>query len=133
MCVNDRDLLYKLYISYLYLFLFSFFYIVITSAYFLKSVQNSVIVHVWRKGSTVICKKMEKLRKFWKSFTHKQNINGIYNEKLHSNCLQQLPTLRLTTYELENKGNSDVKKKYLKELEPSPLAKNWFLKLSCRK
>ena len=25
----------------------------------------------------------------------KQNINGIHNEKLHYNCLQQLPTLRL--------------------------------------
>lgn len=40
---------------------------------------------------------MEKLRKFWKSCTHKQNINGIYKEKLHNNGLQQLPTYGIFT------------------------------------
>ena len=39
---------------------------------------------------------LEKLRKLRKSCNHKRNINRIYNEKLHINCLQQLPTLRLT-------------------------------------
>ena len=38
---------------------------------------------------------LEKLRKLRKSCNHKQNINKIYNEKLHCNCLQQLPTLSL--------------------------------------
>ena len=42
-------------------------------------------------------KTLEKLRKFRKSCNHKQNINGIYNEKLQNDCLQQLPTLRLKT------------------------------------
>ena len=40
---------------------------------------------------------MQKLRKLRKSCNHEQNINGTYNEKLHYNCLQQLPTLRLRT------------------------------------
>ena len=31
---------------------------------------------------------LEKLRKLRKSCNHKQNINGIYNEKLHYHCLQ---------------------------------------------
>ena len=32
-----------------------------------------------------------------KTCNHKRNINRICNEKLHYNCLQELPTLRLTT------------------------------------
>ena len=40
---------------------------------------------------------LEKLRKLRKSYNHKRNINGIYNEKLHYNCLHQLPTVRLKT------------------------------------
>ena len=40
-------------------------------------------------------KMLEKLRKFRKSCNLKQNINRIYNETLHYNCLQQLPNLRL--------------------------------------
>ena len=38
---------------------------------------------------------LEKLCKLKKSCNHKRNINRINNEKLHYNCLQQLPTLRL--------------------------------------
>ena len=34
------------------------------------------------------------MRKLRKSCNHKRNINIMYNEKLHCNCLQQLPTLR---------------------------------------
>ena len=55
-------------------------------------------------------KTVEKLCKFRKRCNHKQNINGIYNEKLHDNCLQQLPTLRLKTEDLRKLGNSDEKK-----------------------
>ena len=33
-------------------------------------------------------KTSEKLRKFKKSCNHKQNINGICNEKLHNICLE---------------------------------------------
>ena len=40
---------------------------------------------------------LEKLCELRKSCNHKRNINRIYNEKLHCNCLQQLPTLRLKT------------------------------------
>ena len=40
-------------------------------------------------------KTFEKLHKFRKICNHKQNIIGIYNEKLHNNCLQQLPVLSL--------------------------------------
>ena len=39
---------------------------------------------------------LETLRKLRKSCNHKRNINIICNQKLHSNCLQQLPTLRLS-------------------------------------
>ena len=42
-------------------------------------------------------KMLEKLHKFRKSCNLKQNINRIYNETLHYNCLQQLPNLRLKT------------------------------------
>ena len=41
---------------------------------------------------------LEKLRKLRKSCSHMQNIIIMYNEKLHYNCLQQLPTLRLKTF-----------------------------------
>ena len=34
------------------------------------------------------------MRKLRKSCNHKRNINIMYNQKLHCNCLQQLPTLR---------------------------------------
>ena len=51
----------------------------------------------------------KKMRKLGKSCTHKQNINGIYIEKLHNSCLQILPTLRLKTQELRKLGNSDEK------------------------
>ena len=44
----------------------------------------------------------EKLRKLRKSCNHKRNINRIYSERLHYNCLEQLPTLRLRM--LRNKG-----------------------------
>ena len=37
---------------------------------------------------------------------HKQNINRIYNEKLHYHCLQQLLSLKLTTYDPRKLGNS---------------------------
>ena len=40
----------------------------------------------------------------------KQNINGIYNKKLHDNCLQKVPTLRLKTYDLRKFGDLDEKK-----------------------
>ena len=71
-------------------------------------------------------KTLEKLRKFWKSCNHKQNINGIYNAKLHNNCLQQLPTLRLRTSDLRKLGNSDEKKMKSSNysLVPSTPAKN---------
>ena len=42
-------------------------------------------------------KMLEKLHKLGKSCNLKRNINRMYNEKLHYNCLQQLPTLRLKT------------------------------------
>ena len=38
---------------------------------------------------------LKKLRRLRKSCNHRRNINRIYNEKLHYNCFQQLPTLRL--------------------------------------
>ena len=37
-------------------------------------------------------------------FKKKRNITIIYIEKLHYNCLQQLPTLRLKIWILRNKG-----------------------------
>ena len=37
-------------------------------------------------------------------FKKKRNITIIYNEKLHYNCLQQLPTLRFQIWILRNKG-----------------------------
>ena len=40
---------------------------------------------------------LEKLHKLRKSCNQKRNINGMYSEKLHFDCLQQLPTLRLKT------------------------------------
>ena len=40
---------------------------------------------------------LEKLCKLKKSCNYKQNINRIYNEKLHHNCLQKFHTLRLKT------------------------------------
>ena len=43
---------------------------------------------------------MESLRKLRKSCKHNRNINGVYNEKLHYNCIQQLSTLRLKSYEI---------------------------------
>ena len=45
-----------------------------------------------------------------KSCNHKQNINRIYIENLHNNCLQQLPTLRLKTLSLRKLGNLNEKK-----------------------
>ena len=51
---------------------------------------------------------LEKLRKLRKSCNHKWIINGIYNKRLHYNCLQQFPTLRLKT--LGKLGNSGEKK-----------------------
>ena len=48
---------------------------------------------------------LEKLRKLRKTCNHKPNINRIYNEKLHYNRLQELPTLRLNTYDLRKLGN----------------------------
>ena len=36
---------------------------------------------------------LEELCNFRKSCNYKQNINGIYNEMLYYNCLQQLPSL----------------------------------------
>ena len=38
---------------------------------------------------------LEKLPKLRKSYNHKRNINIIYDETLHYNCLQQLRTLSL--------------------------------------
>ena len=46
---------------------------------------------------------LEKLHELRKNCNHKQNINGINNEKLHYNCLQRLPTLRLKTEDLRRK------------------------------
>ena len=67
--------------------------------------------------STIICKKHWKnCASSGKSCNHKQNIKGLYNEKLHNNSLQQLPTLRLKTLGnqeircLRKLGNSDEKK-----------------------
>ena len=48
---------------------------------------------------------MGKLRKLRKGCNHKRNINGIYNEQLHYNCLQQLSTLRLTLL----RGSYDIR------------------------
>ena len=53
---------------------------------------------------------MEKLRQLRKSCNHKRNISGIYNEKLHYHCLQQLPTLRFKTWDLRKWGNSGERK-----------------------
>ena len=40
---------------------------------------------------------LEKLRKLRKVCNYKRNFNEIYHEKLHYNCVQQLPSLRLET------------------------------------
>ena len=53
---------------------------------------------------------LENLSKLRKSCNHKRNINGIYNEKLHYNCLHQLPTLRHKTKDLRRLGNSGERK-----------------------
>ena len=60
-------------------------------------------------------KTLEKLRKFRKSSNHKQNINGIYYEKLHNNCLQQLPTLRFKIRRWGGLGAHTRKKKKKKK------------------
>ena len=61
-----------------------------------SNILNVVIVY-YRDIYNHLQKALEILRKFKKSCKHKENINGIYNEKLHKNYLQQLPTLRLKT------------------------------------
>ena len=53
-----------------------------------------------------------------KSCNYKWNINGIYNEKLCYNCLQQLLTLRLREFERKEMKCSNY------SLVPSPLSKN---------
>ena len=53
---------------------------------------------------------LEKLRKLRKSCKHEQKNNGIYNDKLHYNRLQQLPTLRLKTYDLRKFRNLGERK-----------------------
>ena len=51
------------------------------------------------------------MRKLRKSCNHKQNIDGIYNDKLDYNFLNQLPTLRLRLRILGiwEKGNEILK------------------------
>ena len=70
--------------------------------------------HLWilqiRIRLQLFAKTLEKLCKFWKSCNRNQNINGIYNKKLHNNCLQLLPALRLKTEDLRKLGNLDEKK-----------------------
>ena len=77
-------------------------------------------------------KTLQKLRKFRKSCNHKQSINGIYNEKLHNNCSQHLPTLRLKTYDLNKLRNYDEKKMKSSNysLVTSPLIVNFTVILS---
>ena len=72
-------------------------------------------------------KKREKLCKLRKSCNHKLNINRIYNEKFHYNCLQQqLKDLRLRIL-----GNSGIWVKVNENsncsLVPSLLAQNSIL------
>ena len=66
---------------------------------------------------------LEKLPKLRKSCNHKRNIKRLYNEKLHHNYLQQLPTLRLKTSEIREFGWKEIKKSNC-SLVPSPLPKN---------
>ena len=41
---------------------------------------------------------------------HKQKINRIYKEKLHYNCIEELPNLRLKIYDLSEVGSLDESK-----------------------
>ena len=58
---------------------------------FFKYVQNCLASCFIYNYLQKILKRLRKLRK---SCSHKWNINRRYNEKLHYNCLQQLPALR---------------------------------------
>ena len=46
----------------------------------------------WKFSDNHLQKILEKMSKLRKSYNHKRNSNGIYNEKMQYNCLQQLPT-----------------------------------------
>ena len=55
-------------------------------------------------------KNIGKTVKLRKSCNRKQNINRIYYEKLHYNCLQKLQTLKLKTLDLRNLWDSGERK-----------------------
>ena len=62
-----------------------------------------------------MCKKylvniLRKFKQVRKSCNYKQNINRIYNEHLHYNCLQQLPNLRLKSSDPRKLGNLGERK-----------------------
>ena len=52
----------------------------------------------------------EQLCKLRKNCHHKQNINRMLNEQLQYNCLQQLWTLRLKSFDLRKLGNPGERK-----------------------
>ena len=75
------------------------FHVAMGPSYLIKKValQIAELQQLGSPSYNHLQKLLEKLSKLRKSFNHKRNINRIYNEKLHYNCLKQLPTLRLNT------------------------------------
>ena len=76
-------------------------------------------------------KTSEKLRKFKKSCNHKQNINGICNEKLHNICLEPFAAGVAMVPTQEKKNTYEIRKIRIKKMKssnyslvPSPPAKN---------
>ena len=67
---------------------------VVKVGYFMSCDFGIMVLVVDYNNLQKIFKNLCKLRK---SCNNKRSINRIYSEKLHYNCLQQLPTLRLKT------------------------------------
>ena len=73
------------------------FLILLQNLQYLQEYQLKKQKQKWKCIHNRVQKILENLRKLRKSCNHNQNINGIYNEKLHYNCIQQPLTLRLKT------------------------------------